>query len=95
MLPGHRRPFYGLHQRCAELEDHHEERCDLVREACKTEPKTAAELVPVLFTRELDPHQMSFAFTETLAHVNRLIRRGELKTIERDGIFATVSVDQD
>ncbi|MFD2858079.1 hypothetical protein ACFSZS_29660 [Seohaeicola zhoushanensis] len=38
----------------------------------------------------LDPHQMSFAFTETLAHVNRLVRRGELKTVPRDGKLVTV-----
>ncbi|MFD2857709.1 hypothetical protein ACFSZS_27415 [Seohaeicola zhoushanensis] len=44
----------------------------------------------MLFTRPLDPHQMSFAFTETLAHVNRLVRRGELKTVPRDGKLVTV-----
>ena len=64
--------------RCAELEAHHEERCDRIRAACAQGPKSAADLVPVLFTRELDPHQMSFAFTETLAHANRLVRRGEI-----------------
>lgn len=78
VLPGHRRPFHGLHMRCAELEAHHEERCDRIRAACAQGPKSAADLVPVLFTRELDPHQMSFAFTETLAHANRLVRRGEI-----------------
>ncbi|MFC4670818.1 MBL fold metallo-hydrolase [Seohaeicola nanhaiensis] len=90
VLPGHRRVFRGLHQRCSELEAHHEERCDRIREACKAGPQTAAALVPVLFTRPLDPHQMSFAFTETLAHVNRLVRRGELKTVPRDGMLVTV-----
>ncbi|MCA0872287.1 MBL fold metallo-hydrolase [Seohaeicola saemankumensis] len=90
VLPGHRRPFYGLHQRCAELEAHHEERCDLIREACAKGPKSVAELVPVLFHRKLDPHQMSFAFTETLAHVNRLVRRGEIATVQRDGRLVNV-----
>ena len=42
---------------------------------------SASELVPMLFRRELDAHQMSFAFTETLAHVNRLVRRGEIETV--------------
>jgi len=81
VLPGHRRPFYGLHQRSAELEDHHEERCDRIRTACAEAPRTVADLVPILFPRQLDPHQMSFAFTETLAHVNRLIRRGEIESV--------------
>tara|TARA_R110002049_G_scaffold77947_4_gene199034 strand:+ start:656 stop:1699 length:1044 start_codon:yes stop_codon:yes gene_type:complete len=85
VLPGHRLPFYGLQARCAELEAHHEERCDRVRAACTKAPMTVAELVPILFPRELDPHQMSFAFTETLAHVNRLVRRGEIETVLVDG----------
>jgi len=81
VLPGHRRPFYGLHRRCEELEEHHQERCDLIRVACARGPQSVADLVPLLFPRELDPHQMSFAFTETLAHVNRLVRRGEIKPL--------------
>ncbi|MAY88720.1 MBL fold metallo-hydrolase [Arenibacterium halophilum] len=85
VLAGHRRPFLGLHQRCAELEEHHEERCDRIRKACAERPHSVAELVPILFTRPLDPHQMSFAFSETLAHANRLIRRGEIEEIEKDG----------
>jgi hypothetical protein len=40
-----------------------------------------ADLVPILFTRKLDAHQMSFAFTETLAHINRLVRRSELAAV--------------
>ncbi|SEJ82452.1 hypothetical protein MAA5396_03362 [Marinovum algicola] len=88
MLPGHRRPFHGLHTRAAELEDHHEQRCDLIRTACAVAPQTVADLVPVLFARKLDAHQMSFAFTETLAHVNRLVRRGELEPVLQDGFLA-------
>lgn len=84
VLAGHHRPFYGLHLRCTELEHHHEERCDIIRAACLERPMSASELVPMLFRRELDAHQMSFAFTETLAHVNRLVRRGEIETV-RDG----------
>lgn len=88
VLPGHRRPFVGLHTRCAELEAHHEQRCDLIRAVCAGGPQTVADLVPVLFKRKLDPHQMSFAFTETLAHVNRLVRRGELAPVDKAGLIA-------
>lgn len=92
VLPGHRRPFYGLHARCRELEAHHEERCQLIRQACRQAPRSVADLVPVVFTRQLDPHQMSFAFTETLAHVNRLVRRGELGPVAENGriLFSVV-----
>jgi hypothetical protein len=54
----------------------------MIAQACRAAPRSAAELVPVLFSRELDPHQMSFAFSEVQAHVNFMLRRGELKWIE-------------
>jgi glyoxylase-like metal-dependent hydrolase (beta-lactamase superfamily II) len=78
VLPGHQLPFHGLHTRADQLIAHHEARCALIAEAARTAPRSAAELVPVLFPRQLDPHQMSFAFSETLAHINHMLRRGEL-----------------
>jgi hypothetical protein len=46
----------------------------------------------VLFSRELDPHQMSFAFSEVQAHVNYMLRRGELEwVVTADGIEAVVA----
>jgi glyoxylase-like metal-dependent hydrolase (beta-lactamase superfamily II) len=82
VLPGHQLPFYGLHTRSRELIAHHETRCAAIAEACRAAPRSAAELVPVLFSRELDPHQMSFAFSEVQAHVNYMLRRGELAWVE-------------
>ncbi len=55
-------------------------------------PRSAAELVPVLFHIDLDPHQMSFAFSEVQAHVNYMLRRGELDWTEgTDGIERVVA----
>jgi glyoxylase-like metal-dependent hydrolase (beta-lactamase superfamily II) len=87
VLPGHRRPFYGLRERAHELIAHHEERCELILEACGQGPQTIPQLVPLLFRRKLDAHQMSFAFAETLAHANRLVRRGELQAFTRNERF--------
>lgn len=85
VLPGHQLPFFGLHARCRELIDHHEQRCVLIAEACRRGPRSVADLVPVLFPRKLDPHQLSFAFSEVHAHVNFMVRRDELAwTDERD-----------
>ncbi len=59
--------------------------------ACRHEPKSAAELVPVLFHRPLDPQQMGFAFSEVLAHVNYVWRQGRLKLPEQpDGIVRSI-----
>jgi len=82
VLPGHQLPFYGLHVRSDQLIAHHEMRCAAIAEACRAAPRSAAELVPVLFSRQLDPHQMSFAFSEVQAHVNYMLRRGELAWVE-------------
>jgi glyoxylase-like metal-dependent hydrolase (beta-lactamase superfamily II) len=80
VLPGHRLPFVGLHTRADELIAHHEARCMAVVEACKPGPQTVAELVPVIFGRAIDdPHQLVFAFSEALAHVNILVRSGRLR----------------
>ena len=78
VLPGHDLPFYGLHRRIEELRQHHERRCRAIDEACRQAPKSAAELVPVLFRRPLDPHGMGFAFSEVLAHVNFMSRERRL-----------------
>jgi glyoxylase-like metal-dependent hydrolase (beta-lactamase superfamily II) len=87
VLPGHQLPFVGLHVRGDQLVAHHEVRCAAIAEACRAAPRSAAELVPVLFTRELDPHQMSFAFSEVQAHVNYMLRRGELAWVQgSDGV---------
>jgi glyoxylase-like metal-dependent hydrolase (beta-lactamase superfamily II) len=92
VLPGHQLPFYGLHTRAAQLIEHHEKRCVLIAEACRARPRSAADLVPVMFTRALDPHQMSFAFSEVQAHVNYMLRTDRLRWAETtDGIQKVVS----
>jgi glyoxylase-like metal-dependent hydrolase (beta-lactamase superfamily II) len=78
VLPGHHVPFTGLHTRVGELATHHATRCALIADAVRAAPRSAAELVPVLFKREMDSHQTGFAFGETLAHVNFMRARGEL-----------------
>ncbi len=88
VLPGHGLPFYGLHARIEQLSGHHGERCGLIAEGCRAQPMSVADLVPHLFTRALDPHQMGFAFGEVLAHVNYMQGRGEL-VLEpgNDGVY--------
>jgi glyoxylase-like metal-dependent hydrolase (beta-lactamase superfamily II) len=84
VLPGHGLPFYGLHERIGELMGHHEQRCAAIGEACRPKPLSVADIVPNVFLRELDEHQTGFAFGEVLAHVNHMLRRGQLD-LETDG----------
>jgi len=49
-------------------------------------PKTAADLIPTLFRRKLDNHQLFFAIAEAVAHVNHGWRIGRLtRNVGDDG----------
>lgn len=78
VLPGHELPFRGLHARLDAMIRHHEERCADIVAACRTRPHSAADLIPVVFKRALDPHQTGFAFSEIMSHINYLWRRHRL-----------------
>jgi glyoxylase-like metal-dependent hydrolase (beta-lactamase superfamily II) len=91
VLAGHNLPFYGLHARVAELIRHHQARCDRILKACRVAPRSAAELIPFVFARDLDPHQMGFAFSEVLAHVNYMLAQGTLIPVVGAGGIGRVS----
>ena len=92
VLPSHGRPFRGLHARVGQLHAHHAQRCELLVKACRGTPKTAAELIPVLFDREIpDPHQTMFAMGEAIAHLNHLEHAGSMQRIVANGLVRFVS----
>lgn len=86
VLPGHRRPFYGLHARLAELQQHHESRCQSVLDACRTDAMTAYDLVPIVFERSIPTDVIGAAIGETIAHTNYLLNQKKLSSYEQDGI---------
>lgn len=83
-LPSHGLPFTGIHARIQQLHDHHAERLDEVLAACALKPSSAAEMLPVLFKRQLDLHQTTFAMGESVAHLNHLWHQGALKRVMDD-----------
>lgn len=88
VLPSHGLPFRGIRARVAQLQAHHQARCDELLAACADVPKHAAELIPVLFARPItDAHQMMFAIGEAVAHLLYLEHRGRLSRVERAGII--------
>lgn len=90
VLPSHGKPFKGMHERVRQQWEHHAERLQEVLEACAT-PQTAADLLPVLFRRKLDSHQLTFAMGEALAHVHALYFDGKLKRLlGEDGVYRFV-----
>ncbi|CAN7522922.1 MBL fold metallo-hydrolase [Trinickia sp. LjRoot230] len=82
VLPSHGRPFRGLATRIAQLRTHHDARLAEVREVCASGPQSAADIVPIMFRRPLDIHQMTFAMGEALAHLHLLWLDGELERRE-------------
>lgn len=87
VLPSHGLPFYGLQPRIAALQAHHDQRCaELV--AALDDSKSAAELLPVLFSRPLDTFQTMFAMGEAIAHLNHLLHAGRVARVtSRDGMI--------
>ena len=83
VLPSHGLPFHGLELRLQQIREHHLERIEVLFDACK-EPHTAAEMMPVMFKRELDEHQIMFAMGECLSHLAYLKHKNRL-TCEADG----------
>ena len=86
VLPSHGRPFRRLHRRVEQLHEHHRARLDEVLEHCVV-PRTAADIVPVMFRRKLDSHQLFFAFGEALAHLHALWYAGSLARTRDDGVY--------
>ena len=94
VLPSHDRVFSGLHTRLAELRHHHELRLAELEAAIET-PKHAAEILPVLFRRKLDDHQLVFAIGEAIAHLHFLWKTGRAKRqLGADGVYLFERVKQ-
>ncbi len=87
VLPSHDRVFVGLHTRLDELRAHHALRLDELATALAT-PQCAAQILPVLFRRELDDHQLVFAMGEAIAHLHFLWYAGRVtRTQDASGIY--------
>ena len=88
VLPSHGKPFTGLHIRIQQLHDHHRERLAEVMQACTKKPSSAADVLPVLFKRPLDFHQITFALGEAVAHLHALWHGGKLiRKMDADGVY--------
>lgn len=87
-LPSHGKPFRGLHTRIAQLQAHHRDRLIEVMDACAAGACSAADILPIMFKRELDLHQTTFAMGEALAHLHWLWFDGRLvRSLGPDGIY--------
>ena len=79
VLPSHGRLFRGAHERAGQLRAHHAARLAETLAACE-QPRSAADIIPVMFQRELDAHQTTFAIGEALAHLHFLRAEGRVSS---------------
>ncbi len=87
VLPSHGLPFRGAHARIASLEAHHAARLEELRAACAGAPRSAADVLEVLFKRKLDTNQIFFAMGEAIAHLHCLYYDGRLaRAVGGDGV---------
>jgi glyoxylase-like metal-dependent hydrolase (beta-lactamase superfamily II) len=88
VLPSHGKPFTGIHIRIQQLHDHHRDRLADVMQACTENACSAADILPVLFGREMDMHQTTFAMGEAIAHLHALWFSGKLhRTLDALGVY--------
>ncbi|WP_449432559.1 MBL fold metallo-hydrolase [Pseudomonas putida] len=86
VLPAHERPFFNLHQRLDQLHEHHQAHLQQVLQACAA-PRSAVQLMAVLFPAVKGRFDELMAIGETLAHVNYLINQGRLVREEVAGEY--------
>jgi len=86
VLPSHGVPFRGLHARLEDLRSHHHEQLANLVNACR-EPKTALDVLPVMFRRPLKGMHFFLAMAEALAHLEFLVADARVqREIGHDGI---------
>lgn len=95
VLPAHNLPFMGVRERLRDLINHHEDRMLAIEEHC-IQPRTARDLLPVLFKRRLDGGQQMMALGEAIAHCHLLMHRNRLeRRLADDGKYRYKSIDPD
>jgi glyoxylase-like metal-dependent hydrolase (beta-lactamase superfamily II) len=86
VLPSHNEPFRGLHARLHQLIQGHERSLNRLLESLAT-PKTAVQVFGILFRRPVNSSVLDMASGESIAHLNCLIRRGQVvKRLDENGV---------
>ncbi len=86
VLPAHNDPFHGLHARLDHLIDGHERGLARLTERL-AEPRRAVDVFGALFRRPITPDLLFMATGEALAHLNRLMHRGQaVREPDADGV---------
>ncbi|MEE9454764.1 MAG: MBL fold metallo-hydrolase [Paracoccaceae bacterium] len=87
VLPGHKRPFYGLPQRLKQLVENHHSALQRLEKYLET-PRTSAECFQPLFKRQIADDEYGLALVEAVGHLNHLHIKGKVARKRRkDGAW--------
>lgn len=84
VLPSHGSPFTNVQQRIDEIISHHQKRLDLALAATR-QPATVYEVNEQLFSQGLTEHELRFAIGETIAHLEYLVYKQQVRKFMKDG----------
>lgn len=84
VLPAHGEPFHGLHERLARLATGRQRTLDRLRKLLTGEPRRAIDVFATLFSRDVDtdPFLLKLATGESLAYLNHLVQRGDVRVTD-------------
>ncbi len=87
VLPGHKLPYTGLPTRLRQMADnHHGALARLLADLAQ--PRRATECFSALFKREIGDGEYGLALVEAIAHLNYLLRRGQVsRSLGDDGAW--------
>ncbi|MEO0983634.1 MAG: MBL fold metallo-hydrolase [Pseudomonadota bacterium] len=87
VLPAHNEPFHGAHIRLQALHDGHEKALRRLKKRLGQAPRRVIDTFPALFGRKIEDDLLNMATGEAIAHLNCLIRRGDVvKDLDADGV---------
>jgi glyoxylase-like metal-dependent hydrolase (beta-lactamase superfamily II) len=83
VYPAHGPAFDTYRKRIEELKEHHRNRLNRMKRLLENRPLPAADVCFAIFGSNLSIHNLRFALSETLAHLEYLRYRGEVELEER------------
>ncbi|ESW61889.1 MAG: metallo-beta-lactamase [Rhodobacter sp. CACIA14H1] len=87
VLPGHKLPFTGLPLRLRQIAENHEGALSRLLDHLQA-PRTAADCFLPIFKRQIDGPEYGMALVESVAHLNCLLRRGQVtRTLSPQGAW--------
>ncbi|MDF1749525.1 MAG: MBL fold metallo-hydrolase [Alphaproteobacteria bacterium] len=96
VLPSHKLPFYGLHTRVADIQEHHRDRLQDILNALKEGgAQDAWTLVPAIFPRAIGDEHVMFALGESIAHLAYLVTQSRVEMrVTEDRVLYQLKAEQ-